>query len=205
MSDRWEDRQTDSERVLLSSAFIIILISLLTLSFSPNWVTPQTMIEISPWLWGKIMILEDIRDIEFSICADSVSSHSSEAYFIFTVTLVMKWTMTRVWGWVQPEGFASEGHECFVKPHDYFSSASEILSRFLVETKLIVLWPESLWLHPTHKCSLTVLYWPRLRGKEHFWHEVLKLESDYGPPPPRIIQKESLTKEVCMYFSPKSL
>lgn len=89
-----EDRQTDSERVLLISAFIIILISLLTLSFSPIRVTPATMTEISPLVWRKIMILEDITDIECSICTDPVSNHSSEAYFIFTMGLVMKWTMS---------------------------------------------------------------------------------------------------------------
>ena len=49
------------------------------------------MMEIRPWVWKKIMILEDITDIECSICADPVSNHSSEAYFIFTMTLMMKW------------------------------------------------------------------------------------------------------------------
>lgn len=61
------------------------------------------------------MIWEDITDIECSICANPVSNHSSEAYFIFTVTLVLKWTMAggkgggwggikRVRGREQPEG-----------------------------------------------------------------------------------------------------
>lgn len=36
------------------------------------------------------MILEDITDIECSICTDSESYHSSEAYFIFTETLMME-------------------------------------------------------------------------------------------------------------------
>lgn len=39
------------------------------------------------------MILADITHTECSICADPVSNHSSEAYFIFTMTLVMKWNM----------------------------------------------------------------------------------------------------------------
>lgn len=155
------DGKTHTKRLLLSSVFIIILISLLTLSFSPIWVTPQSMIEISPRVWRKIMILEDITDIECLICSDSVGNRSSEAYFICFVTLVMKWTlaawkrgrwrgMTRVWGREQPEGFASEGQECFLKPLDYFSSGSEFPSRavprFLAESKLIVLWPASVWL-----------------------------------------------------------
>lgn len=54
------------------------------------------MIEISPWLWGEIMILEDIIDIECPICINSVSNPSPETYFIYTMTLVLRWTTA--WG-----------------------------------------------------------------------------------------------------------
>lgn len=138
--ERDEETGTQIVRELLISAFIIILISLLTLSFPSIWVTPQAVIEISPQAWRKIMILEDITDIECSICADPVSNHSSEAYFIFAVKPVMKWPVAggrgggwggikRVWGREEPEGFASEGQECFLVPLDYFSSGSGFPSR----------------------------------------------------------------------------
>lgn len=85
------------------------------------------------------MILEDITDIECSICTDPVSNHSSETYFIFTMTPVMRWAMAGgkrgVWGGIKrveggekPEG-SSEGQECFLVPLDYFSSGSEFPSR----------------------------------------------------------------------------
>lgn len=107
------------------------------------------------------MILEDITHIECSICANPGGNHSSEAYFIFTMMLVMKWTMAgergggwggikRVGGGEQPEGFASEGQECFLMPLDYFSAGSEFPSGAVppvaspARSKLIVLWPASL-------------------------------------------------------------
>ena len=54
---------------------------------------------------------------------------------------------------------------------------------FLTESKLIVLWPASLPLRPTHKCGLSVLHWPGLKGRESCWHEVLKYLRDHRRPP----------------------
>lgn len=96
------------------------------------------------------MILQDITDIESSICTDPVSNHSSQAYFIFTMTLMMKWTLAggkggggwggteRVWKQREAWGFCiSEGQECFLMPLGYFSSGSEFPSRAVA--------PDSLW------------------------------------------------------------
>lgn len=170
------------------------------------------MMEISPRVWRKIMILENITDIECSVCADPVSGHSSEAYISYSPWRCDEedhsrerrgkrvWRQRATWG-------------LHVWKAGMFSYASWLFFLW-VWIPLRGSAPVSSWNLNWLYCGLHLhsqQVWPFSACPSHGREEERELltwnaeiTSTQGPPP-CTLHEDSLTKEVCLYISLKSL